>query len=526
MKRRHNRPKSERTLEASVHTADGAYWWHSLAIVGVTAIGAAWFLIAEHGIAGTWGYSLDDSWIYATYAKNLAMGKGYVFNSGEHVAGATGPLYVFILALLYLLFHDVVIPAKILGILSLAGSALVVSRTMRRILPESPMASLIAGMLVALSPPLLWGSLSGLEIPVYLLLTCIGIYFYVTERWTLTVLCWSIGVWLRPDGLLLALLGLTLRPKVTLKNSVAPTAVFGLIVGAYFLFNEAVGGWLLPNSVRIAAHPGGNIFASQWIMVKQCADLWLGSIGGRPVAFHAVLLLPALVVGGVLALRRRPALVAYFVLFPMSLAVFRALAGQFARYVVPTVPFGIILGVVGFELASRRALGRRYVAGLLFLGIVCLGWQGYVARKVGIAHGWNVQNIEGMQHYIAEATRKATTAGDTVAVNDVGAMGYFSDCFVVDLVGLVSPRLSFPEYLRKYKPKYMIVFPDWFEKFATIDWATNQVVFYDADSVYKYSPFLGVRLKKNTISSRNTMYLYERMGRNETGIHHVPVVAH
>ena len=100
------------------------------------------------------------------------------------------------------------------------------------------------------------------------------------------------------------------------------------------------------------------------------------------------------------------------------------------------------------------------------------------------------------------------------------------DCFVVDLVGLVSPRLSFPEYLRRYKPKYMIVFPDWFEKFATIDWATNQVVFYDADSVYKYSPFLGVGLRKNTISSRNTMYLYERMGRYETGVHHVPVVVH
>ncbi len=86
--------------------------------------------------------------------------------------------------------------------------------------------------------------------------------------------------------------------------------------------------------------------------------------------------------------------------------------------------------------------------------------------------------------------------------------------------------MAFPEYLRRFHPKYMIVFPDWFQAFATMDWKTNQVVFYDADSTYKYSPFLGVRLKKNTISARNTMYLYERMPRAESGTSNVQIVVH
>ena len=59
-----------------------------------------------------------------------------------------------------------------------------------------------------------------------------------------------------------------------------------------------------------------------------------------------------------------------------------------------------------------------------------------------------------------------------------------------------------------------------------MDWKTNQVVFYDPDSIYKYSPFLGVRLRKNTISSRNTMYLYERMPKAETGMSRVQLVVH
>ncbi len=491
-----------------------------------TLAGAAWFLFAEHGIAGTWGYSLDDSWIYATYAKNVALGQGYTFNPGEHVAGASGPLYVYLLALLYTLLHDIVLPAKILGIVCLAVSGIIVYRTVRRALPGSSYSPLVAGILVASSPSLLWGAVSGLELPEYLLLACLGIYFYIGGRWTLAMVCWSLGVWLRPDGLLLVTLGLVVRPKISLRNSVGPVSVTALIVAAYLVFNQIVGGWLLPNSVRIGEKSGGNLLANQWNMLSQVADLW--GVAQRPghSGSHSPLLVAGMVVGSVLMFRKWPALVAYLVLFPMTLALYRPYGGQFARYLVYAVPFGVILAVVGFEWASRRAFGRQYVWGVAVMGALCLSWQVYDGRKVGTSHGWNVQNINGMQRYIAEATRRATSPGDTVAVNDVGAMGYFSGCYVVDLVGLVSPKMGFPEYLRRFRPKYMIIFPDWFQTFAAIDWKTNQVVFYDADSTYKYSPFLGVRLRRNTISSRNTMYLYERMPRAESGVSHVPLVVH
>src|SRR5437879_5178417 len=83
-------------------------------IVVATLVCSAFFLFAEHQVAGKWGFSLDDSWIYATFARNLATGHGYSFNPGEPISGATAPLYVFILAPLYLIFRDVVMPAKIL----------------------------------------------------------------------------------------------------------------------------------------------------------------------------------------------------------------------------------------------------------------------------------------------------------------------------------------------------------------------------------------------------------------------------
>jgi hypothetical protein len=497
-----------------------------LAVLLAVLVGTSWYLFAEWSIAHRWGYSLDDSWIYAVYAKNVATGHGYSFNPGERMAAATGPLYVFILSGLYSLFRDVVIPAKILGILCLAASSLLLMSAVRRLSIDKELPPLIAGVLLALSPPVLWGALGGLEVPVCLFVVCAGLHLYVHERWVWGCLCWALSVWLRPEAILLALLGIA-GASTRLSRSQLALTVLGstAIVGGYLLFNQAVGGWILPSSAKVAAHPGNHFLVSQWAMMKQWADVWLGSIGARRLGLHAVLLLPGIVVGSVLLIRRFPALPAFFILLPISLAVVRPWAGQLDRYLVPMIPFGILLGLIGLEHLCRRLSGARVVA-LLATGLVCVLWQAYTARKVGIAHGWNVQNINGMQRYIGETTAKATTPGDTIAVNDVGAIGYFSGCYVVDLVGLTSPVRSFPDNLARYRPKYLIIFPDWFQDFGAIDPVTDQVVFYDADSTFKYSPFLGVGLRHNTISSRNTMYLYERLGRNQTGASQPQLIVH
>ncbi len=54
-------------------------------------LGSAFFLLREHQIARTWGFSCDDAWIHAVIARNLAEGHGYSFNPGESVRGSTAP---------------------------------------------------------------------------------------------------------------------------------------------------------------------------------------------------------------------------------------------------------------------------------------------------------------------------------------------------------------------------------------------------------------------------------------------------
>lgn len=55
-------------------------------------------------LLGYWNMQQDDSYIYYTYASNLASGHGYVFNAGERVNATTSPLYTILLALTYKLF--------------------------------------------------------------------------------------------------------------------------------------------------------------------------------------------------------------------------------------------------------------------------------------------------------------------------------------------------------------------------------------------------------------------------------------
>src|SRR6266853_1529351 len=497
-----------------------------LLIVVATLAGSAFFLVAEHQVAGKWGFSLDDSWIYATFARNLATGHGYSFNPGEPIGGATGPLYVFILAPLYLLFHDVVLPAKVLGIACLCASAILVYHSMRRVYPTDRIGPLLAGVLVGISPTLLWGAVSGMEVPVYLLLACLGIYSYTFERWTLTALCWAAGVWLRPDGIILALLAIVARPKLTARNSIGSAAVVGVIIGAYLMFNYAVGGGPLPNSVGVKSSFGGNLLGREWSMATQW--LWLWGLSLRPISLghHFALLIPAMIVGSIALIRRWPAFVAYAFGFPLVFGAFGPSGGQHGRYIAYVVPFGIILACSGLAYLAGRAFGRHYAKGLLAAGLLCIAWQVYMGQKVGIAHGWNVQNINEMQRFVAERIHRGASPGDTIAVNDIGAMGYFSGCYVVDLVGLVSPRRSFPENLRVYHPKYMAIFPEWYRSYAVYDPRIDNSVFYSADSVWKYSAVVGVGLRKNTISSRAVMVLFERIGAREAGASRVPVYCH
>lgn len=493
--------------------ARGPFWSlpKVVAVISLFTIAAAWlFLTQEKRIAEEWGFALDDSWIYAVMARNLATGQGFSFNPGEPVAGATGPLYTFFLAFFYMLFHEFVWSAKVFGIACQIGSGVAIYATVLALLPGRRSLSLVAALLVVTSPSLLWGMLTGMEIPLYLLLVCIGLAYYVRGKPGLAVLFWSLGVWARPDGLFLVALGLVSMPREFLRRA----AIALPILLAFFGFNYLIGGHFMPQTVGAKAHFGINLVGRTGNMMREWGALWGVPYRATDRLEEPVIFLVLLLMGAVLTIRRWPILAAYAIGFPLALSLFREHSASHKRYILYVIPFAMILSTVAIDFLARR-WGRRPTAVAATAAVVCFLWQATLIPREAESYAWNVQNINKMQRLLGNFIKLTTAPGDVVATNDIGAIAYFGERKVVDLMGLISPLRTLPENLTEHKPKLLAIFVTWFKPNAVPDPKTDNFMFFDADSTHRYELLAGIQLRKNTICASDRMTVYVRLGPND-----------
>ena len=89
-------------------------------------------------------------------------------------------------------------------------------------------------------------------------------------------------------------------------------------------------------------------------------------------------------------------------------------------------------------------------------------------------YGWSVENINNQQVTMAKWAAQNIPAGEKIAVNDVGAVGYFSNHYIVDLLGLVGDTSQRPDRfaitvddLLKEDIRYLIIYPEWFPNLVT-----------------------------------------------------------
>ncbi len=96
------------------------------------------------------------------------------------------------------------------------------------------------------------------------------------------------------------------------------------------------------------------------------------------------------------------------------------------------------------------------------------------------------QNLEAM----AKDLNTIIKPDQTLATHDIGAVGYFADYKVLDLVGLVNADAikynadrEIPAYVQQQKPDYLLIFADWDQFFLHLD-AANQPDRYELIKQY------------------------------------------
>ncbi|AWV88585.1 hypothetical protein [Bradymonas sediminis] len=152
---------------------------------------AAWLLYRLYILIGNaWTFTTDDAYITLRYARNMAAGKGLMWNPGDFpVEGYSNFLYVLIGAASYKSGLDPVFVVKLVGVASLVLTCMLTFAIARRWV--GPLGALLpTALLTGYRGTTLW-AVSGMETALYL---CLGL----TAIWLFMVGCESAQIGIRP----------------------------------------------------------------------------------------------------------------------------------------------------------------------------------------------------------------------------------------------------------------------------------------------------------------------------------------
>ena len=473
-----------------------------LLIALAAVVPLAWLLLRERSIAGAAGFPLDDSWIHLHFARNLASGAGFAYNPGEPVSGSTAPLWTLLLGAGALIAGASLAMAKTLGVACGIAAALVVRRTALAF-GAAPATALVAAVALLWTGAFAWGVLSGMEVTFAALLVAVAVLALARDATWTTAIAAALAVLARPEAIVLVPLLAIARP-LGARRALVFAGVTAAILAPFVAFSYATVGRPLP-ATAVAKIEGGLLgwlgglrepASVTWVTRPRDFGLeWLRWL----VTTHP--LLPLALPAAIVAWRRcgRALGVAALALtvHPLAMALlapYRGPAFQEGRYSTHLLPVAAVV------LAA--AAGKGFRAKPLVLGLVLLASVAALAPAAE-RYAWGVQNINAMQVHLGRWLDAHTPPSATLAVNDIGAIAFFSRRPIVDLMGLVTPDIlpyrregetGVMTYVARRCPDYVVIFPTWFPRLAArADLLTR---------VY------AVRLERNEVSGGPEMVVY------------------
>jgi hypothetical protein len=506
-----------------------ARWCRGLLLAGGAVACLGYLAIELRQLHGGLGWPLDDSWIHLQFARNLATGRGLSYNPGELVTGSTAPLWTALLALLALLPGSALAWAQLAGgLLYLAG----IDATWRlaRELGLGPGLAALAGGLTLGTGWLVWSALSGMEIPLFVLLATWGMILHLRERAVdgaagaappaaaapappppslpLAPAVLALAALARPEGLLLLALALLdrclrfrrggagaparpaplrwLRPPL---GRLAGGLLAACVLAGPLLFYRVAGGSFLPTTFGAK---GGEL--RRWLPDLQYVYGILG------ILLRSQPYMTLLCGGGVAVLVARlgtrrdrgllPGL--WLVALPLVYSTLspggpKMLAGNFGRYYFPLFPVVVVLGALALEGAAA-ALGPGVAAGRLRLpaGVAMAALMAWPTASDLLLrasfYGRNLADVESSDVLAARLLAPRLPAGALLAVNDIGAFKYLLPNRIVDLAGIANPELrleverqtargvpwgqAMAAAVARRRPDYVAIFPAWLPHLA------------------------------------------------------------
>jgi hypothetical protein len=447
--------------------------WYGVPLAWLIGLASALIYVLHPAVA--WPI-FDDSFISMTFARNLAEHGKLSFDGITWSTGATSPLHVSVMALLLKLGVPPITADVYLGVVSHAFLAVGVYLLAWSIL-RNRAAGLIAAVLISFNNYAAMDAGNGLETSMFMALIAFAMASYFLGKspgWRLTTgILTALCVLTRPEGAFLIPSFLVFRwierektepLAVYVKDAILLAAPATAAFGAYQLY-----------ALIVSGHLGGTANAKLQFFQENRSPLIdrFGVAGDRMGLFVGPIV--ATICLAFLAERRRefilfaifwiPVLMLYIITFPGGLDHY------FYRYEHPVLPLLAVVAASGVMQAVAWAMRNGVVQKAVVvgvLGVAALATEQHYERWRIIIYSQASFETRTQLATMAQDLNTIVAPNEVLATHDIGAVGYYADYQVLDMVGLVNPEVEpyqkdrrIKEYLELARPDYILIFPDW-----------------------------------------------------------------
>ncbi len=403
-------------------------------------------------------YSPDDTYIYLKYSKNISEGYNFSFNKGEPSYGVTGPLWALILTIPFFLGIDPFWFAKSLDLLFILLSFTIFYKLTKSFFVESFIYRTSAVLIFMLNPFIIRSTFTGMETSFALFMVLLAFYTYYSKRMYFSFLILGFGMLVRPEiFVLIAVLWTMLAIRNynegrgisrTLKYVCCSLCVIiPFWIFAYFTFGTIVSNTSLGKSALRFD------LINQFINAKEIIRLFLLFGPAEVILFF---------IGTIVLIFRKNFYTMPLILWVIGLLIlyFLSSTAAMSRYIVIIYPFTIIIGLKFIE--SLQSFKKTAIA--VFL-VICLLYSQFVFHRYvkPYTDGFTV----GIKECLIPAGKWLEgnlPDGSRVLVNDVGAIGFNTNKYIIDAAALINRDLelnrkilSIPNY-EKENPRLMLNF--------------------------------------------------------------------
>jgi len=393
----------------------------------------------------------DDAFISYRYVKNLTSGEGLVFNPGEKVEGFSNFLWVIMLSFLDFLGFPPLWSSKIISFCISLLMILLIFRTAQAF-GLNKFISGLCSLTLSLSSGLAYFSMSGMETVFYTLLLLLAIY--INEKYenkptkkifnTLYGILFAVAI-ARPEGILLLFIStiyhlfkkIISKKGIYLKTILRVQFIYFLIYIFLMILRYLYYSDILPNAYY--AKPKGTF-------VEQGYSAFYTNFMNALLS-GSFLLIPIFIL---LVKYCKKYTFPYLIL--VGQLIFMFYAGDwmaFGRFFLPILPIVITLIALLSQETFLRARPPYFNKLVIFSSVII--WIFYSAGNVYQTHSalpnknkypYLVMNSQSLIE-LGKNLSQNYPLKTTIAVRRIGAISYYSNLRIIDILGLTDKKIAY-----------------------------------------------------------------------------------